>query len=71
MGTVVGLRALAQPTLNERQRAPKGPLWNGVSLGRLYPGAQALENGLLIAATEVNTDEDIEALASALEEALA
>ena len=43
----------------------------GVSLGRLYPGEAGLERGLLIAATEVNTDEDIEALASALEEALA
>jgi len=43
----------------------------GVSLGRLYPGAEALANGLVVAVTETNTDGDIEALASGLEEALA
>lgn len=42
----------------------------GVSLGRLYPGVEALENGLVVAVTETVTDEDIEALATALEEAL-
>jgi glycine dehydrogenase subunit 1 len=39
----------------------------GVSLGRLYPGADALQNGLVVAVTETVTDEDIEALANALE----
>jgi glycine dehydrogenase subunit 1 len=43
----------------------------GVSLGRLYPGAGELANGFVIAVTETVTDEDIEALASALEEILA
>jgi glycine dehydrogenase subunit 1 len=43
----------------------------GVSLGRLYPGVPALENGLLVAVTEVASPEDIEALATALEEVLA
>lgn len=43
----------------------------GVSLGRLYPGVDALENGLLVAVTEVVTTEDIEAFAVALQEALA
>lgn len=43
----------------------------GVSLGRLYPGISALENGLVIAVTEVVTVEDIEALATALTEVLA
>lgn len=43
----------------------------GVSLGRLYPGVDALEKGLVVAVTETVTDEDIEALGSALEEALA
>ena len=42
----------------------------GVSLGRLYPGAEALANGLVVAVTEVVTDEDVDALAGALEEAL-
>jgi glycine dehydrogenase subunit 1 len=40
----------------------------GVSLGRLYPGVQALENGLVIAVTETVTDEDIDALETALKE---
>ena len=40
----------------------------GVSLGRLYPGVEALRNGLVIAVTEVVTDEDIAALESALKE---
>jgi glycine dehydrogenase subunit 1 len=43
----------------------------GVSLGRLYPEAHALENGLVIAVTETTTVEDIEALATKLEELLA
>ncbi len=43
----------------------------GVSLGRLYPGVSALENGLLVAVTEVASPDDIEALATALEEVLA
>ena len=42
----------------------------GVSLGRLYPGAQGLENGLVVAVTETVTTEDVDALAGALEEAL-
>ena len=43
----------------------------GVSLGRLYPGEAALANGLLVTASELTTDEDIEALATALEGVLA
>ena len=43
----------------------------GVSLGRLYPGVTALENGLVVAVTEVATAEDIETLATALAEVLA
>ena len=42
----------------------------GVSLGRLYPGVAALENGLVVAVTEVVTAQDIETLATALEEIL-
>src|SRR5438874_1815926 len=40
----------------------------GVSLGRLYPGVEALENGLVIAVTETATDEDIDSLEAALKE---
>jgi glycine dehydrogenase subunit 1 len=53
-----------------RAMANKGVL-GGVSLGRLYPDAETLENGLLVAVTETVTDEDVEALATALEEVLA
>lgn len=53
-----------------RKLADEGVL-AGVSLGRLYPGVAALENGLVVAVTETVTDEDIEALATSLEGALA
>lgn len=43
----------------------------GVSLGRLYPDAPALANGLVVAVTETVTHLDIAALAEALQEALA
>jgi glycine dehydrogenase subunit 1 len=43
----------------------------GVSLGRLYPGVGQLENGLLVAVTEVATAEDVETFATALQEVLA
>ncbi len=43
----------------------------GVSLGRLYPGEESLANGLVVAVTETVTEEDLEALAEALGEALA
>ena len=50
-----------------RHLADKGIL-GGVSLGRLYPGAEALQNGLVIAVTETVTDEDIAALQAGLKE---
>jgi glycine dehydrogenase subunit 1 len=53
-----------------RAMAEAGVL-GGISLGRLYPGAEALEPGLVVTATETVTDADIEALAEALEGALA
>ena len=45
----------------------KGVL-GGISLGRLYPGVDALKNGLVIAVTEVVSDADIDALEAALKE---
>jgi glycine dehydrogenase subunit 1 len=42
----------------------------GVSLGRLYPGAEALQNGLVVAVTETATEEDIDAFEAALKEVL-
>lgn len=53
-----------------RALADRGVL-GGVSLGRLYPGVEALSAGLLVAATETTTDEDIAAFAAALREVLA
>ena len=47
--------------------AERGVL-GGVSLGRLYPEAEALRNGLVIAVTETVTDEDVDALEAALRE---
>jgi glycine dehydrogenase subunit 1 len=43
----------------------------GVSLGRLFPDASQLASGLVVAVTETTTTEDVEALATALEEVLA
>jgi glycine dehydrogenase subunit 1 len=48
----------------------KGVL-GGVSLGRLYPGADALQNGLVMSVTETVTDEDIAALEGAMKEVCA
>jgi glycine dehydrogenase subunit 1 len=43
-------------------------LLGGVSLGRLFPGVGPLQNGLVVAVTEVTTDEDFETLEAALRE---
>ena len=53
-----------------RELAERGVL-AGVSLGRLYPSEDTLGNGLVVAVTETVTEEDIEALATALTEVLA
>lgn len=49
--------------------AERGVL-GGVSLGRLYPGVEPLENGLVIAVTETSSDADIDALEAGLREVL-
>ncbi|MBO81221.1 aminomethyl-transferring glycine dehydrogenase subunit GcvPA [Citromicrobium bathyomarinum] len=43
----------------------------GVSLGRLYPDADDLSDGLLVTLTETTSEEDIDALCAALKEVLA
>jgi glycine dehydrogenase subunit 1 len=53
-----------------RRLADSGVL-AGVSLGRLYPGVTDLENGVVLAATETVSDDDIEALARGFAEVLA
>lgn len=52
-----------------RDLADRGVL-AGVSLGRLYPGVETLEQALLVAVTETTTEEDIETLATELEAAV-
>jgi glycine dehydrogenase subunit 1 len=42
----------------------------GVSLGRLYPHADALANGLVVAVTETVTDADVDALEAGLREVI-
>ncbi len=61
---------LAKPSRDIVRQLADRKILGGVSLGRLYPGEEALENGLLIAVTEVVTPEDIEALATNLQEIL-
>ncbi|ABC64105.1 aminomethyl-transferring glycine dehydrogenase subunit GcvPA [Erythrobacter litoralis] len=53
-----------------RTLADKGVL-AGVSLGRLYPDVERLSDALIVATTETTSEDDIEALGSALEEVLA
>ncbi|MPT47146.1 MAG: aminomethyl-transferring glycine dehydrogenase subunit GcvPA [Sphingobium sp.] len=53
-----------------RDLADRGVL-AGVSLGRLFPDETALARGLVIAVTEMVTDEDIDALIAGLKEVLA
>ena len=53
-----------------RELADRGIL-GGVSLGRLYPGEEALERGIVVAVTETATDKDVEAFAAGLGEILA
>jgi glycine dehydrogenase subunit 1 len=62
---------LPKPSRPVVREMAEGGVLGGVSLGRLYPGAEALESGLVVAVTETVTDEDIGALAKALEGALA
>jgi len=52
-----------------RDLADRGIL-AGVSLGRLFPDAEHLANGLVVAVTETVTEADVDALAEALETAL-
>jgi len=53
-----------------RTMAEHGVL-GGVSLGRLYPDEASLANGLVVTVTETVTQDDVEALAKALEGVLA
>ena len=82
LGQVPGVKVLNDSFFNEvtillpgdarqivRDLAEKKVL-AGVSLGRLYPDEQALSGGLIVAVTETVSEDDIETLAVALEEAV-
>jgi glycine dehydrogenase subunit 1 len=62
---------LAKPARPVVQDMARAGVLGGVSLGRLYPGAEGLSRGLLVAVTETTTQDDVAALAGALQEALA
>ena len=83
LARVPGVKLLNGPFFNEftvrlpkdarlvvRAMAERGVL-GGVSLGRLYPRADGLARGLVVTASETTTPGDVEALGTALEEALA
>jgi glycine dehydrogenase subunit 1 len=82
LGGVAGVELVSGPFFNEftlRLAQPARPIVRalaergilaGVPLGRLYPGAAAFDRGLVVAVTETTTEDDVEALASALAEAL-
>ena len=57
----------ARPAI--RRMADAGVL-GGVALGRLYPGEASLANGVVVAVTETQTDEDIDRLVAAYGEAV-
>jgi glycine dehydrogenase subunit 1 len=61
----VKLPVEARPAV--RALAERGIL-GGVSLGRLYPDAEGLQNGLVLAVTETTTDEHVDALEAGLKE---
>jgi glycine dehydrogenase subunit 1 len=80
LGAIPGIRLVNDLFFNEftlelpvearpavHRMVEKGVL-GGVSLGRLYPGEEALKNGLVVAVTETATDEDFDALEAALTE---
>jgi glycine dehydrogenase subunit 1 len=82
LAAVAGVELVSGPFFNEftlRLAQPARPIVRslaergilaGVPLGRLYPGVDQLDPGLVVAVTETTTEEDVEALAGALAEAL-
>jgi glycine dehydrogenase subunit 1 len=82
LGAIPGIRVVNDAFFNEftlelpvearpavHAMVEKGVL-GGVSLGRLYPGEEGLQKGLVVAVTETATSDDIDALAAALQEAV-
>lgn len=59
---------LSKPAAEVVEAAAAKNVLAGVPASRLWPDADGLENVLLVAVTETNTDEDLDALMSVLEE---
>jgi glycine dehydrogenase subunit 1 len=82
LGTVKGVTVLNESFFNEmtlRLAKPAAPIveklaaagiLGGVPASRFYPGDKSVADLLIVAATETNTDEDIEKFATTLEGAL-
>jgi len=83
LGAIPGVRLVNDSFFNEFtlelpvearpavHRMVESGVLGGVSLGRLYPHAEGLKNGLVVAVTETATDADIDALEGALKEVVA
>jgi glycine dehydrogenase subunit 1 len=61
---------LAKPAARVVERLAKAGILGGVPVSRFYPGRKDVADLLVVAATETNTDNDIEAFAIKLEGAL-
>ena len=59
---------LSKPAAAVVEAAAAKDVLVGVPASRLWPEAEGLENVLLVAVTETNTDEDLDALISVLGE---
>jgi Glycine cleavage system protein P (pyridoxal-binding), N-terminal domain len=62
---------LSKPAAQVVATLARKPVLAGVPLSRLYPGREDLADLLLLAVTETNTDEDMDALVAGIEEVLA
>ena len=61
---------LSRPAAQIADALAAVPILAGVPVSRFYPGDDGLADLMIVAATELTTDEDMEALANGLEEAL-
>ncbi len=58
---------LSQPAAPVVERLAAAGILGGVPVSRFYPADKTLADLMIVAATETNTDDDIEAFATALE----
>ncbi len=61
---------LSKPAAGVVETMVENGILGGIPVSRLYPGVADLENLLLVAVTETNTEDDMDALVTALTEAL-